>query len=636
MRSTTLWVGVGVVATFLLTATTANAATGNPGERYNLSPASRTLTPTGVLRVYGKATSRGGVTTLTGAQSAVVFDFGREVGGLVSLRFNDASDAAQQIGLAFSESTTFVSRTDSDFSNGGAAGNQPDGILTASATPGTTYTMPADKIRGGFRYLTVVLNTDGWVSFDSLTLQFTAAPAMANPRAYRNYFYSNDDLLNRIWYAGAYTVQMDTISPSSGRVWPPPPSSWENDALIGPGDTILVDGAKRDRAVWAGDLGIASATAYASTGDTASTRNSLEALFSQQSANGELPMAGAPICPGNDSAAWPLHSDTYHLWALTVFAGYFTATGDRRWLTRHWSAYRKALAYSTAKIDASGLMSVTATDDWARGDQGGENIAANALLYRVLQASARLATVLGRDADAQRWDATATNLAAAVNDQLWDASAGLYRDNPGSDLYPQDGNSLAVWFGLAAEPATVVRQLTARWGPYGATTPEWGSNIATFPGSMEVHAHFVAGDDVGALNLIRRQWGYMLTNPTSTNSTFWEGFLADGSFGYAGGGSYMSNAHGWASGPTAALTEYVLGLAPDPVVDGQVIVRPHPGDLTHAEGRLGGVTVSWDRQGAALTLTLTVPPGGAAKVYVPSSKGSYQLFSAGTHTVSTP
>ena len=70
----------------------------------------------------------------------------------------------------------------------------------------------------------------------------------------------------------------------------------------------------------------------------------------------------------------------------------------------------------------------------------------------------------------------------------------------------------------------------------------------------------------------------MLNSPLGTGSTFWEGYLANGQFGY--GGSYMSTAHGWATGPTSALTFYVLGIRPDNVV------HPAPGDLKSAEGSL--------------------------------------------------
>jgi len=52
----------------------------------------------------------------------------------------------------------------------------------------------------------------------------------------------------------------------------------------------------------------------------------------------------------------------------------------------------------------------------------------------------------------------------------------------------------------------------------------------------------------------------MLASPNSTQSTFWEGFQADGQFAFEG--IYMSHAHGWATGPAPALSLYMLGLRP--------------------------------------------------------------------------
>ena len=108
--------------------------------------------------------------------------------------------------------------------------------------------------------------------------------------------------------------------------------------------------------------------------------------------------------------------------------------------------------------------------------------------------------------------------------------------------------------------------------------------ISPFPGSMEVAARFVANDDQDALNLMRLEWGYMLNSPIGAGGTFWEGSQADGGLGY--GGPYMSNAHGWASGPTFAMTQWVLGVAPDSAAGSTFHVIPHVGDLTHVEGTL--------------------------------------------------
>ena len=46
---------------------------------------------------------------------------------------------------------------------------------------------------------------------------------------------------------------------------------------------------------------------------------------------------------------------------------------------------------------------------------------------------------------------------------------------------------------------------------------------------MQVQAHFIAGKDARALDLLRRQWGYMLYTPLSVQSTLLEGYTSNGS-----------------------------------------------------------------------------------------------------------
>jgi hypothetical protein len=580
----------------------------------NYAPTSRTLTPTAVYATSGSVSNptnvlSGAPTRISGAGSALSLDFGKEVGGLVTLSFGSTSDANQRVGLAFSESSLYVG-TSSDASSGG----NPDGAIYGAAPSGGSYTMPAARLRGGFRYLTVFLATSGWVDLRGVSLQFTAAPAMADPSAYANYFYSNDDLLNRIWYAGAYTVQMNTIASNQGRVWPPPPSEWDNSATVSVGSTVLVDGAKRDRTVWPGDLGIAVPTQYVSTNDLVSTRNALSTMFNAQAGSGEIPWSGPPF---NLTG-----SDTYHTWTLLGTSTYYTYSADRAWLDSVWSRYKLGMTFIINKIGGNNLLDVTRTQDWARSGQGGENIQANALLYAALVGGANLATVKGEAALASTYAGRAAAIRSAANTRLWDANAGMYRDNPTSGLYPQDGNSLAVWYGLTdttAKAASISKKLATRWNIFGATTPEWGG-VHPFPGSMEVHAHFVAGDDHTGLAQIRRTWGYMLDSPIGTKSTFWEGIAADGGPAYAG--SFMSLAHGWSTGPTSALTFSVLGIAPETPA-GQYRFVPHPGDLTSVEGRItmpqGAVNASWSRNPSAGTYTarLTSPSGTTGRIGVP-------------------
>jgi hypothetical protein len=223
-----------------------------------------------------------------------------------------------------------------------------------------------------------------------------------------------------------------------------------------------------------------------------------------------------------------------------------------------------------------------------------------------------------------------------ANARLWGANAGMYRDNPTSTLYPQDGNALAVWFGLTDSPAkatSIAAKLSTRWNAFGATTPEWGSGVHPFTGAMEVHAHFTANDDFTALAQIRRTWGYMLDSPIGTRSTFWEGINADGSLAY--GGSYMSLAHGWSSGPTSALTFHLLGTAPETQV-GQYRFVPHPGDLTSAEGRItlpqGQLNAAWSRNPGAGTYTGAPCAFTGQRTVAYGARGAfvYRTFTGGT------
>jgi hypothetical protein len=502
--------------------------------------------------------------------------------------------------------------------------------LAQAHAAGASVWQANSELRGGFRYLTIVNPGPGTLQVDGVSVGITFAPNMADLRAYPNYFYSDDPLINRIWYAGAYTVQTNIIANDMGRVWnPAPPVGWNNGAVVGElGNTVLVDGAKRDRTVWPGDLGISVPTDYVSLGDMTTIKNSLQTLYNHQAASGALPYAGPAVnFIGN--------SDAYHMWTLIGTASYYQYTGDKAWLDAIWPRYTRALSYITAKIGADGLMNVTASADWARTNSGGKNIEAEAIMYRTLVTCAAVAGAEGDQALADSCTQKAATLKTAVNASgYWDAASGLYRDRPGSSLYPQDGNSLAVWFGLVPSPDTALaisQALAKRWTPVGALTPEKSaSSVHPFPGSMEAMAHFEAGDDQTGLDLLKLEWGYMLNAPYGTGSTYWEGYRTDGSSDY--GGSYISAAHGWSSGPTSALTFYVLGIQPDASGGPQYDLIPHPGDLHHVEGQLttpaGVIKQSYttNRSSGVFVSHYSAPAGALRTVAVPTYGHSVRLL----------
>jgi hypothetical protein len=153
--------------------------------------------------------------------------------------------------------------------------------------------------------------------------------------------------------------------------------------------------------------------------------------------------------------------------------------------------------------------------------------------------------------------------------------------------------------------------------PIGAVTPELPGTISPFISSFEIQGHFSIRQSQRALDLIRRSWGWYLTHPNGTASTVIEGYLANGSFGYRGDrgydsdASYVSHSHGWSSGPTSALTNYVLGLSVTAPAGGKWRLAPQFGDLTAVEGvfvtGLGRFQAAWSRTGTIYSPTSPNP-----------------------------
>ncbi|KAI0907733.1 glycoside hydrolase family 78 protein [Ustulina deusta] len=561
----------------------------------NFAPESRNVAPLAIYSLQSgqKVATWPTIITITSNSSDIYLDFGKEVGGIATIRYSVSSvTESGSLGLAFSEAKNWVGRS-SDSSNGNYA--RPDGAIysTFSHTGNFTYVMPIENLRGGFRYLTLFLLGDGAsVTIHNVNLELSFQPTWSNLRAYQGYFHSNDDLLNKIWYSGAYTLQVNAITPSTGRSWPPPSSAWQNNGLLGPGNTINVDGAKRDRTVWPGDMGVAGPASFYSTGDLESLKNSLQTLYDNQAESGLLPFSGPPL---NASG-----SDTYHMWTMIGLYNYVLYSGDVEFLNIYWERYILAMNLVLIQIDPTvGLLDITLyPDDWGRFNSNGYLASAQMLAYYTLITGATLATWVGDTTGLnESWLQTAAELRDTINEKLWDEQVGAFKDNYGSydtGLYPQDGNSLAILLGVVEgtgnQGQAISSWLTKNWMAIGPASPELPGEVSPFITSFEIQAHLLARQPQRALDLMRTSWGWYLNNENGTQSTMIEGYLTDGTFGYRHDAgyeenySYTSHAHGWSTGPVTALTEHTLGLSVTGLAGKTCLFAPQLGDLRAVQG----------------------------------------------------
>lgn len=113
----------------------------------------------------------------------------------------------------------------------------------------------------------------------------------------------------------------------------------------------------------------------------------------------------------------------------------------------------------------------------------------------------------------------------------------------------------------------------------------------------------------------------MLDDPRMTQSTFIEGYSTDGSLHYAPyrNDARISHAHGWATGPTAALMFYAAGLQIAGAGGERWLFAPMPGDLQAVEAgfetRLGRFATEFTRGEEGYTkLVFTTPEGTSGEV----------------------
>lgn len=262
-------------------------------------------------------------------------------------------------------------------------------------------------------------------------------------------------------------------------------------------------------------------------------------------------------------------------------------------------------------------------------------------LYHTLKTGESLATWLADSTGlADTWSERAVRLRAAIIEYCWDRLYGAFKDNAtATELHPQDANSMALLFGVVSgtQADSVSEKLTRNWTPIGAVAPELPGNISPFISGFEIQGHFRTGHSQRALELIRRSWGWYINNPNGTQSTVVEGYLQNGTWGYRWDRGYMddpsytSHSHGWSSGPTSALVNYVVGLAVTSPAGATWSLSPQFGDLAFAEGgfttSLGRFQASWQRRrssrgstsglGYVLLLSFSAPHGTTGTVSIP-------------------
>ncbi|MEJ8305193.1 alpha-L-rhamnosidase C-terminal domain-containing protein [Saccharibacillus sacchari] len=393
--------------------------------------------------------------------------------------------------------------------------------------------MGAERIGNtGFRFIRIDFTDE----HKQIQLIGVRAIAIMHDLEYRGSFRSSDPLLDRIWSIGAYTVHLNM-------------------------QEYLWDGIKRDRLIWAGDMHPETSVIQAVFGYHDVVPRSLDFI------RDEYPLP-----------EWMTTFPTYSVWWILVHHDWYMHNGDRAYLMQQ-HAYMTALLRQLADgVDAEGKVNLPNPFlDWPSStNPQGLEAGVHALLIWCMDAGIRLCGWMDDAVTAELCSRTAQKLRQV---------------RPDCNKSKQAASLLVLAGQLEAEATN--KLVIAPGSPEG---------YSTFYGYYLLKARGEAGDIQGSLDSIRQYWGGMLELGATT---FWEDFdlawlenaaridevVPEGKVdvhgtygGYCYQGYRHSLCHGWASGPTAWLSEYVLGIRVEEPGCRTLRISPALGNLQWVEG----------------------------------------------------
>ena len=584
--------------------------------------------PDGLSGEGGEATP---ITALGGAAPTLTLDLGVNTGGTIEVGIKDGTGAP--VHLAYAEAARYLSPFGDNVEGSLGTNDVPDGRW--DVFPGAPGTWRSPAVRGGQRWVTLTLDAPGTVAIDYVRVRVGHLRSTAED--YTGHFLSSDDVVNRAWYASAYTAAAATEASSM----------------------IMMDGAKRDRMAFVGDLTVGALTGIdAFRAGPQVARNTIRVFSCQQATNGFLPGNSDTTTQCPDTPPEPSKPDTgvlrsgeYIAWYIVAAEDYLMRTGDADYVRGLLPVLRRAAGYLRDNIEDgwyAGGSQPGLEYGWMAAGGNGPGTYTNMVVFRAFRTLAALERRLGGgEAAAKPWD----EQAAAMRTQLltaFDPQAGAFRGNrdPEVTTHPQDANVEAVITGLLSGDAAdralrVVRdKLWTTFGPRHSEADN--AYISPYMTSYELEARLRRRDTAGALELIRRLWGHMLRS--DPGSTTWEKVALDGSpqpnFGNPGGAAptsrpegegYVSLAHAWSTGPVPALSEWVVGLRAVEPGHRRWLVDPQPGDLRWAQARVltrhGALAARFARGEGdrAWRLTVSAPRGTRGAVVVPTLGGGREI-----------
>ncbi len=461
------------------------------------------------------------------SQHGIILDFGREIqGGIEIVLPRGNENPAGTVRIRFGES---VAETMSEVGEKGATNDHAI----------RDFKVLVPKLgrinigESGFRFVRIDLvdpNSKIFIKEINAVFRYRALP-------YQGSFTSNDKRLNDIWMTGAYTVHLNM-------------------------QDYLWDGIKRDRLIWVGDMHPEVMTINSVFGYNDVVPKTLDFAKNETSLPNYMNGIGS-----------------YSIWWILIQRDWYYYQGNLDYLKEQKEYLSGLLKLLSEKINSDGseILDGERFLDWTSSENK-EAIHAGiqSLMILGFEAGADLSNILGDK---------------ETEDLCLKSIKKLKKHVPKM----ADSKQAAALLGMAdlVSPKISNKKMLMQNGV---------KNMSTFFGYYMLITRAKAGDYQGAIDNIREYWGAMLDLGATT---FWEDFNIEwtenasrideivpenkidihAKYGdYCYKGFRHSLCHGWSSGPTSWLSQYVLGVNVLEPGCKKILLKPHLGDLEWVKG----------------------------------------------------
>jgi alpha-L-rhamnosidase len=400
---------------------------------------------------------------------------------------------------------------------------------------------------------------------------------------------------------------------------------WRGNSLDIPTDCPQRD----ERLGWTGDAEIFCATSMFNTNAHAFWKSWLASMRDDQLPDGAIPDTIPDVTASKAKSPGWMDAATIIPWDVYV------RTGDTRMLADNYAMMEKLVAFYRSQSVDHLLPNIKGYGDWlqpyqespripgdSQSDRRGDTprpVLGAAFYARSAQILADSARILDRTDDAKRYADEAAAVRAAFTKAYFDANGKLTTTPETQTAYV-----LAIAFHLLPD----------------ALVPKAADNLVRMVHSAGDHLRtgflgtpFLAPalDETGHADLAASllfeetypSWFYPINQGATTMWERWNSYTKDKGFGDVSMNSFNHYSYG-AIGQW--MYERVAGLAPDPDHPGykHFFIRPlfvKQLDSAHSglETPFGPAASSWRREGAKITLDLTVPPNTTATLELPKT-----------------